>query len=359
MTLPVEDEPGAIVNFGDAGAGAHASVSFWISRQTRDGLARWFGENLAFTRDLWSVLYYDPTVPATPPPTRTTLWYSDLGWIVGRTGYAPADLVVAMRSGGPYNHEHAYRNGLIVKCFGDRLIVDPMRPPYSFRDPSWKMRLTGGHSALLIDGKGHQYVDGHEGTNASLASATMVRRGEREGLFYWTSDATQAYQLVIPDVRSVTRTVITLADLPAVVVVDKVIKKSEPSTIQARFFAFNSDGKGVIAAAGNTFTVTRPHAGLTANAASAAGVSISTALPDIPLERARTYPFADVGTDRPSTEICLVTLLLPSPAGGPTGTGRIEQEGRVTTAHIASKGRKAQVRVIDSGAIPEFEVRTE
>jgi len=356
MTLPTQEDLHAIVNFSDAGAGAHASASFWISRQTRDGLARWFGENLALSRDLWSVLYYDTSVSLTPPLQKSHLWCSDLGWIVGRTGYQPADLVVAMRSGGAYNHEHADRNGLIVKCFGEQLVVDPMRPPYSFRDPAWKMRLTAGHSCVLIDGKGHQYVDGHEGTNASEASASIIRRGERDGYFFWTSDATHAYALVLPDVHSVTRTVVTLTETPALVVVDKIMKRGVPSTVQARFYGYNTDGKGTIAATQDAFTVTRPHARLVGSAASNAGVVYTASVPDIPSAQARLYPFADVATTQPEKEICLVTVLLPSPSNGVIGTASVSRDGRTYTAHVSVGPRSTSIRVVDSGAVPEFQV---
>lgn len=358
MTLPTQEDPHAIVNFSDAGAGAHASPSFWISRQTRDGLARWFGEKVALTRDLWSVMYYDPSTPITPPRQQTHLWRSDLDWIVGRTGYKAGDLVVAMRSGGPSNHEHADRNGIIIKCFGEKLIVDPLRPPYSFRDPAWKMRLTAGHSCLLIDGKGHQYVDGHEGTNASQATASIIRHGERKGYFFWTSDASQAYSLVLPDVRSVTRTVVTLTGFPAVVVIDKVMKKSEPSTIQARFYAYNSDGKGSMTTTEKGFQVSRPHASLAGSASSIAGVAYTASVPDIPPAQAALYPLADVGTTQPGKEICLVTALLPSPSGRKVGTVRVTRHGSIYTLQFSSGPRSASVRIIDSGAVPEFQVAT-
>ncbi len=357
MTLPARDDLHATVNFSDASSGGHASVSFWISRQTRDGLARWFGENLATSKDIWSVLYYDTTVASTPPPQGTRLWISDLDWVVGRTGYLPDDLVVAMRSGPAFNHEHADRNGLIVKCFGERLVVDPMRPPYSFRDPSWKMRLTGGHSSVLIDGQGHQYVDGREGTNASQASASIIRHGERQGYFFWTSDATPAYQLVLPDVQAITRTVITLTDIRAVVVVDKVSKKTTPSTIQARFYAYNTDGNGTTNATPDAFTVGRPNARLVGRAASNAGIAYTAALPDIPPDKAQLYPFADVATTIPSKDVCLVTVLLPSPVQGVARSATIKKEPTGYTVRISAGDRSADVRVTDSGAIPEFEIR--
>ena len=356
MTLPAREDPHAIVNFSDAGTGAHASVPFWISRHTHDGLGRWFGEHLALSRDIWSVLYYDTTVQASPPLQGTHVWHSNLDWIVGRTGYGVDDLVVAMRSGSPSNHEHADRNGLIVKCFGERLIVDPMRPPYSFRDPAWKMRLTAGHSAVLIDGLGHQYVDGHDGTNASQASATIIRSGERDGCFFWTSDATPAYQLVQPDVAAITRTVITLTRIPAVVLVDKVIKHKTPSTIQARFYTYNSDAKGSIDAGTGSFTINRPSARLSGSAGAAAGVLYRTAFPDIPSEQSRLYPYVDVSTTLPQKEICLVTVLLPT-ANGVAGNVTVQRDSTTYTIAIPSNGRMVNVRIWDTGVVPEFDVR--
>jgi hypothetical protein len=356
MSLATRDDPTAIVNFSDAGAGGHASVSFWIARHTRDGQAQWFGQNLAVTRDVWSVLYYDSTVNAEAPPGETHLWRSDLDWIVGRTGYAPEDLVVAMRSGGPFNHEHADRNSIILKCFGERLVVDPMRPPYSFKDPAWKMRLTAGHSAVLIDGQGHQYVDGHEGTNASQAQARIIRRGERKNFMFWTSDATPAYRLVLPDAASVTRTVVMIKTFPAVLVIDKVVKHATASRIQARFYAYNSDNKGSVSAHDAGFRVIRPGARLGGWSAAEAGVGYTTAEPDIPRDQARKYPYVDVSTTRPEKEICLVTVLLPTAGDGPGGKVEMKRDANVYTATIALGKASARIRVMDTGTVPEFEV---
>lgn len=359
MTLVTRDDPAATVNFSDASQGGHASVSFWIARHTRDGRAQWFGQNLAVTRDVWSVLYYDSTVSAEAPPRGAHLWRSDLDWIVGRTGYGADDFVLAMRSGGPFNHEHADRNSIILKCFGERLVVDPMRPPYSFRDPAWKMRLTAGHSAVLIDGQGHQYVDGHEGTNASKAQASIIRRGERKAFMFWTSDATPAYQLVLPDVQSITRTVVMLKTFPAAVVIDKVIKKTTASRIQARFYAYNSDGKGSVSADGAGFRVIRPGARLGGWSVADAGVGYSTAEPDIPREQARMYPYVDVSTTRPEKEICLVTALLPTAGEGAGGSVEMKRELNVYTVNITAGMASARIRVIDTGSVPEFEVLEE
>jgi hypothetical protein len=139
-------------------------------------------------------------------------------------------------------------------------------------------------------------------------------------------------------------------------VIDKVIKASEASTIQARFYAYNTDDKGSIAASANGFTATRPSARLDGSGASHAGVRYTESVPDIPPERARLYPYADVSTTEPAKEIFLVTVLLPSQTNTLSGSARIERQGSEYTAHITAGSASASVRITDSGTVPEFEV---
>jgi hypothetical protein len=355
MTQSTTSDRSAIVNFCDAGGGSFASVPFWVASHCRDGLAQWFGENLATFRDPWSVLWYDSSVRPAAPPAGPALWRSDLDWIVGRTGYDVDDLVVGMRSGPPQNHEHADRNSLVIKCFGEKLVTDPMRPPYNFADPAWRMRLTEGHSALLIDGKGHAYVDGREGTNASTAEAKIVRWGEREGYLYWVSDATHAYGLTVPDVNSVTRSVVLLERIPAVVVVDKVIKTSEPSRIQARFFGYNNDGRGSVEASAQGFLTRRPGVTLAGKSISNAGETYRSATPPIPQPTAGLHPFAEIGTVTPEKEILLVTVLVPGRST--PGTAECTRNGSTYELRVAGAGGRCVVIVTDRGTIPAVEVR--
>jgi hypothetical protein len=388
MTSPTINDPTNIVNFSDAGNGASAAVPFWVASHIHDGQAQWVGQTLSYNRDPWSLLWYDPSIAPEPPMPGPSLWHSDLDWMVGRTGYGVDDIVLAMRSGGPFNHEHADRNSIILKCFGETLVADPKRPPYNYKDPAWIMRLTGGHSAVLIDGKGHQYVNGTEGTNASQARAQIVRSGVRPGYMFWTSDATPAYQLVLPDVSSITRTVVMLEDVPAVLVLDKVIKKSEPSTIQARFFCYNNDSEGRIAADASGFTIIRPAAQLrgitvsngdvasstatlpipdrqgkeSAGAAKTAGtkkgVTISaTALP-IPEDQAKMHPFVEVGTSTPRTDVFLLTVLLPERTPGGFASAEIHRESADGSYRVSIRNGNgmAECRVFDTAEIPEFEV---
>ena len=358
MTLPTTADPNAIVNFGDAGRGMGSGVPFWIARHFGDGRAQWFGRKKTFGHNYWSVLWYEPEKSSDEPENEPTIYRSELDWIVARTGYEIDDLVVAMRSGGPSNHEHADRNSLIVKCFGEILVADPYRPPYSYSDPSWILRTTAGHSSLLIDGEGHQYHDGSEGTNPSDAVARIVREGQRDGYFYWVSDATPAYQLVNQDVASVTRSIVVLHGVPAVVVIDKVIKKETGSVIQSRFYADNTDANAEVTSTDRTFIIRRPAARVVGMAHSAAGSVMRQATLEIPGERAEQHPFVDVATSNPSTEPMLVTLLLPQRTDMTLSTGRVNgmDDGSVEV-RIQSGLSPAVCKVRDSGPIPEFEIR--
>jgi hypothetical protein len=100
-------------------------VPFWVAGTFHDSRAQWFGLERSMGHNEWSLIWHDPATPAEPPPATPHLYHSDLDWITGRTGYGPDDLVVGMRSGGPSNHEHADRNSILVKCFGEHLVADP------------------------------------------------------------------------------------------------------------------------------------------------------------------------------------------------------------------------------------------
>jgi hypothetical protein len=173
---------------------------------------------------------------------------------------------------------------------------------------------------------------------------------------FWTSDATPAYRLVLPDVVSVTRTVVMLKTVPAAVVIDKVMKKTTASRIQARFYAYNSDDRGSVSADDAGFRVFRPGARLGGWSAAQAGVGYNAAEPDIPRELARKFPYVDVSTTRPEKEICLVTVLLPTAGEGPGGKVEMKRDVNVYTANITAGTASVRVRVMDTGTVPEFEV---
>lgn len=315
MTMPTDADTYTVVNWGDSGNAPYnprsvkrASLPNWIAAENRNGLAQWFAANRAGTHTYWSPIWHDPAVSPRAPENRPKLWVSDLDRVVARTGYDAEHLVVALRSGPPANHEHADRNGLIVKCFGQELVSDPLRPPYSYSDPAWRMRLTEGHSAVLIDGRGHEHHNGVEGTNASQSYARIVDHAGDDDHAWWISDASQPYRLVDTDIKSVVRSVVVFYALPAVVVIDRVTKWKTPSFVQSRFFGYNYDGKLDLSAGDTAFTFRRPGAVLRADIASTVGHHCLAGMLDVPEERAVQYPFVDAAS-APAMDITLVSVL--------------------------------------------------
>jgi hypothetical protein len=347
LTMPTHLNPVDLVNWGDSGArptGPRAfsatALPLWIAAVNRNALAQWYALNLAGKHTFWSVIWHDPAVQPVPPAPGPRLWVSDLDRVVARTGFGLDDLVVAMRSGPPANHEHADRNSLIVKCFGERLVTDPMRPPYNWKDPSWKLRLTKGHSGVLVDGRGHEYVNGVEGTNPSRAYARITHDEGSENHALWTSDGTQPYRLIDTEIKQVVRTVAVLYDELAVVVVDRFAKYERPSTFTARFFGYNPDGELGQEVVPGGFTVTRPHAALRATTHCTVGTNILTGRLDIAPERAEENPFIDVVT-APTLEARLITVLSVARKGADTAVARFSKDGGDTLVEIG----KARLRV--------------
>ena len=225
------------------------------------------------------------------------------------------------------------------------------------RTESDRVNLTAGHSAVLIDGEGHQYHDGSEGTNASDASARVIRMMERNDYMAWTSDATPAYQLVNDDVTFVTRTVVVIHGLPAVIVLDKVGKRSRLSRIQARFYGYNRDGHGTVVAAGDHFRSQRPNVSILGRAHALQGVEISSAFPPIPEETARLHPFAEVATRHASLLPFLITVLVPGPEDGAAVDASIRRlEDGTYEIECTGAGGRATCRVMDTDEVPEFAV---
>jgi hypothetical protein len=315
MSMPTHANPYGVVNWGDSGNPPEANptvkrrgLPIWIAGETGNAHAQAFAREYAGKFDLWSALWFDASVPAELPENRPQLWVSDLDRVVARTGFAAEHLVVAMRSGPPANHEHGDRNSIIVKCFGQELITDPLRPAYSYSDPAWRMRLTEGHSGILIDGHGHEHHNGVEGTNASSSYARVVEHHDTATYAHWVSDASQPYRLVDTDIKSVVRSALVLYDIPAVVLVDRITKWKMPSTVQARFFGYNWDGQLDLTAEHDGFVMRRPGAVLRAKTFSSSPLQTTIGQMDILADQADRHPFADVSSG-PLTELTLVTVM--------------------------------------------------
>ena len=355
LAFPHHLDPSGSVNFGDAGPSMNTSNLFWTAGKSRDGVTQHQALNYATKHDLFSLVYYDPTVASVEPDSSGYFSQLEFDWITTRTGYGVDDLVVAMRSGPPTNHEHADRNSVILKYRGEILLTDSKRPTYDTKNPGWLLRTSAAHNTILIDGQGHPYHDGSAGTNASESSAEIVRSGERPGYVFWTSDATQAHALADPDVASVTRSVFVFREIPFVLILDKVLKSQNPSQIAARWFVENSDGKGSVNTDDRSFTTIRPDAKFSATHASNHPLHVFS--DKLPLEESiGVFPYAQVETTGQTKDALFIM------AGSPIATDEaqpetsIKQVGDKWIVEVTQRSHHLKLHIFDRGSIPEVEV---
>lgn len=355
MYLPSHTDRYGSVSFGDAGPSLQSFAAFWIARHARDGLSQYLGLN--FAEHYWtSLLYYDPSIRPVAPPKGTMLVELDLDWIIARTGYEMDDLVVAMRSGGPMNHEHADRNSLLLKAYGEILLSDPGRVTYDADSEEWVLRTSKGHNMILIDGEGIQYHEGQEGVNEGKSSAHIVRSGERPGYLFWASDATHGYHLVNPTVQSVTRSVILFPEAPCMVVVDKVaMEKGRPAKMTARWQIENRDTNGELALGKqNTFTIHRPQARLHVHYEGSESFSASEGRFTFKGSE-QDYPYIDINGGK-SEEVFLITVATPLRTEESDPVVELVQSGTTWNITLSKQGSEIVMTVYDQGTLPEFEV---
>ncbi len=331
-----------IVNFGDSGVNLDTSLAAWVARVHRDPLAQHVAQQVGVIKSHWGAIWYDPELPAAAPGADQLDRRLDNEWVVARTGWAAADGVLAFRSGGPCNHEHADRNSIIFKAYGERLLHDPLRAGYSPMLERWKLRQTGAHTAVLVDGKGHQYHDGREGTNASWAWARIIAWQTGRDWVAVTSDATEAYALVQKDITRVWRTALFLKP-DVLVLLDQVRLAGAARPVQLRYQVYNDDRAGRVVAGENSFGITRPAATLSAIVRATGSLSVRTGQLDLPADEG-VFPFAEVESAA-ATEHEVLTLATAQVAGGEHGRLAAVHAGEGWRIQGAHNGRKYDVRL--------------
>ncbi len=338
VTLPTHDKPDGCLNIGDAFLTSGAEPLAWIGRTFRDSQANQLVLQPGCLRDTavnaYAAIWFDATVP----PQRDANLAQDRvlfpGIVVSRSGWEAGDAVLAFRSGAPENHEHADRNSLLFAAHGERLLNDPLKAHYWPTDPKWLLRLPSAHTALLIDGRGHVYHNGEEGTNASTAEARLVVHQTGPDRMWAVSDATDAYQRAGLPATLVRRSVLFLK--PDVLIVADEVALTTALPVQTRWQVYNNDDRGQVTAADSGFTITRPHATLQATLAAAGGCTASAGQLPLP-EAGGRYPFAEV-TSAPALTHTLLTVCTAAPHGAAHGRlalNRTAQGWRIHGTHRA------------------------
>ena len=341
-----------VVNFSDASRSVYPCVPAWIARKTGSGLAQYAAEHAAHPGFYLDFLWYDPERASAAPPPQLKNARLDLDWVVCRSGWAAGDAVLAFRSGRPANHEHADRNSFLYKIHGERLLTDHFGAAYARRDPKWLLRLTEAHNAILIDGKGHQYHEGEEGTNESQAEAALVRFEEDGDRVWWCSDATGAYALVDDDVARVRRTVL-FAKPDVVVLLDQIEKRSAPSRVAVRFFPDNRDGAATVDAESDAFSIRRPRATLYGWTRARSELALTPGRLDLDAELG-VYPYLEVAADAARAHE-VVTVLVARPAGD-TGVPTMNVQPEADGWALAIGDVRARIGSVDGGplgSVPE------
>lgn len=354
-TMPSDTHPEGHVNFGDAGGGFGSELGFWTADRYGDAQAQFAAKHLSQYHTPFSIWWYNPSLPEKKPEGRWFYRNYGIGWVVITTGFKPKDFVLAMRSGGPANHEHADRNSVIVKCCSENLWVDNWHPPYNHLDPGWPLRTSPAHNTVLINGKGHQYHNGLEGTNASKASAKVISEKTTEVYAIVSSDATSAYHWVTPDVGAVVRTVLTVPDLKLVVVLDRLKIKSKAASFRARWFIDNEDQKGTISFHGSQFVFARPKGKLVGACAGSVGVRLEAGTFPVP-QKYGTFPYLDIHAGQKAKDVGLLTAAVAVASG--TENTSVTIEGEFPRWKIVGKTgtRSFEIRMNSIPLVPEFEV---
>ena len=347
------DPSNDIINFGDASHGTDTTVASWVDRNQSDPVSAHAAAHIGAIQHLPGAVWFNPNATTTPPPADLLDVRFSNDWVVSRSDWSAASTVVALRSGGPANHEHADRNSLIFKAHGERLFHDPYKAAYSPDHPRWLLRLTDAHSAVMIDGRGHQYHDGSEGTNSSWATAQINGYTASPAAMQVTSDATQAYQLVNDTVQRVDRSLLYLKP-DVLLILDRLdLKSGQAAEFSARFQVFNEDNKGLAAVAGDSFTINRPHCGLRATShVHGASARVSLEKLDLPAEEG-LFPYVAASSSRAASH-ALLTVVAAHPHGETPGTLTVTETASGWTVQGTHRGLAVSVVVDAARAVLPF-----
>lgn len=324
-----------LVNFGDGGIAMDVSVAAWVANTAADPLSQYVAQNTGVLKHYHAAFWYDPKgIPPTPPTAALHDVRMSNDWVVSRTGWKAEDTVVAFRSGGPANHEHADRNSVLFKAHGERLFTDHFKAAYDPKHPRWVLRLTEGHTSVLINGKGHQYHDGSEGTNSSWASARVLSYKTGPDWMLVTSDATEAYQLVNDAVQQVERTLLFLK--PDVLVILDRVKLATAQPVQVRFQVFSDDAQGTASVDGSSFRIARPFAHARATVHTA-GTTLACATGRLPIPaKEGEFPFVEA-TSAAATSHEILTVCSAAPIAKEAATLNVTRTGdawKITGTHL-------------------------
>jgi hypothetical protein len=349
-TMPTHETPRDTLSIGDCSNSGSVIALAWIGREFRDSTAQHLltRPGMATTEPTlcWAAIWFDPTVPKEFAADMRMDYTLAPGLVVSRTGWTEQDSVLCLRSGEPCNHEHADRNSLLFAAFGERLLNDPIKASYDPQAPGWLLRQTEAHTSLLIDGRGHIYHHGEEGTNASLARAHITAHQIGLDWMTTTSDVTEAYRLADHPVERVVRTVVFLK--PDLLVVFDAVDLERAQPVEIRFQAFNRDGQGTVMTDDGSIRIKRPRAGLKVVAGGNQVVSVRADKLDLPADMP-IYPFGAV-TSEATKRHRVLSVCAAHSAGEVPAEVRWREEGGNWLIAGERNGKSFEIRLAERSA---------
>jgi hypothetical protein len=265
-----------VANFGDSPAFDRHSIRprmFRLASEYRDGLPQWLAEVGQDRGDIdtacWSLLWYDSSVEP-GGSSDLPLWhvFPETGLASARTSWQDDALTLHLRSGKTVvSHSHLDVNNFLLNAGGEWLLRDygygRTGPGYFNLRVDYFNTSTWGHNCLVIGGKNQRRDRESRGA--------ITHAQERDGVVWFRSDATEAYQGALSVVRE-----LALA-LPregtgkwGYLVVRDRAKTAAPET-----FDFVLQPGGDVQIEGDTFLVQGKHARLFGRVLSPTGAAMA------------------------------------------------------------------------------------
>lgn len=225
-----------IANFGDGRTTDWHAVRpmMWLlAARYRDPLTQWLAGQLPDRDDIdatfWSLLWFDPSVPAARPAGQPLSHvFRETGFAGARSSWNDGALTLHLRSGrADVSHSHLDVNNFLLNVDGEWLLRDygygKVGPGYFNKSTIYFSTGTWGHNCLVI-GERHQRRD--------RDSVGVITDAVDDGrMAWWRSDATTCYT----GAESVSREIVLIrstadATAPGVVVIRDLARTRQPTT---------------------------------------------------------------------------------------------------------------------------------
>ena len=196
--------PGRVLGFGDPAADMPPVVTHFsaVAAALRDPLIQWFYLQYAdlmeptHRQGALELLYYDPTLEASPPDADLPLgraYRGEAQIITSRSSWDPTwtPSVVYSKAAQEHNHGHADWGQVCIDGYGERLIVDLGAPPRYPRDQKERYYnyQQSGHNVLVFGSNETGGVSVNERRQGTIVRAELddARGGA------WTMDLSAVY----------------------------------------------------------------------------------------------------------------------------------------------------------------------